>query len=162
MIDIGLSKIALISVVALVVIGPEKLPKVARMAGSLFGRAQRYINEVKSEVSREMELDELRKMQKEVQEAAGSVEKSIAQEMSEFDEGLHDVLSNPLFDGVPDPERLTVKARDFRKKKLARTSAIPFWYKRQHSHKTRVISAAARVARHRPASAARKSSVSFH
>jgi sec-independent protein translocase protein TatB len=162
MIDIGLSKIALISVVALVVIGPEKLPKVARMAGSLFARAQRYINDVKSEVSREMELDELRKMQKDVQDAAGSVEKSIAQEMSELDGGLHDVLSNPLFDDIPDPGRLTLKAKDFRKKKLARTSAIPSWYKRQHGHKTRVTSAAARVARHRPASAARKSSVSFH
>ena len=69
MIDLGLSKMALIAVVALVVIGPEKLPKVARMAGSLFGRAQRYMNEVKSEVSREMELDELRKMQKEMQDA---------------------------------------------------------------------------------------------
>ena len=162
MIDIGLSKIALISVVALVVIGPERLPKVARMAGSLLGRAQRYINDVKSEVSREMELDELRKMQKDVQEAAGSVEKTIAREMSEIDEGLHDVLSSPLFGEVPDPERLTVKAKDFRKKKLARTSAIPSWYKRQHGHKTRVISAAARVARHRPASVARKSSVSFY
>ena len=70
MIDLGLSKLALIGVVALVVIGPEKLPRVARMAGSLFGRAQRYINEVKSEVSREIELDELRKMHKDMQEAA--------------------------------------------------------------------------------------------
>ncbi|MDO8301488.1 Sec-independent protein translocase protein TatB, partial [Lacisediminimonas sp.] len=66
MIDLGLTKIALIGAVALVVIGPEKLPKVARMAGSLFGRAQRYINDVKSEVSRELELDELRMMQSDV------------------------------------------------------------------------------------------------
>ena len=66
MIDIGLTKIAMIGVVALVVIGPEKLPRVARMAGSLFGRAQRYINDVKSEVSREIELEELRKMQKDI------------------------------------------------------------------------------------------------
>ena len=57
MIDIGLSKLALIGVVALVVIGPERLPKVARMAGSLFGRAQRYINDVKAEVTREIELE---------------------------------------------------------------------------------------------------------
>lgn len=162
MIDIGLSKIALISVVALVVIGPERLPKVARMAGSLLGRAQRYINEVKSEVSREMELDELRKMQKDVQEAAGSVEKSIADGMSEIDSSLHDVMSDSLFDDGLASDRISVKAKDFRKKKLARTSAVPSWYKQQHGRKTRVISGAARVARYRPPGAARKSSVSFH
>ena len=54
MIDLGLTKLAVIGVVALVVIGPEKLPKVARMAGTLYGRAQRYLNEVKTEVSREI------------------------------------------------------------------------------------------------------------
>ena len=89
MIDIGLTKIALIGLVALVVIGPEKLPTVARMAGSLFGRAQRYINEVKSEVSREIELEELRKMQKEVQEAASDVEQSIAKGMSDTESSLN-------------------------------------------------------------------------
>jgi Tat protein translocase TatB subunit len=72
MIDLGLTKIAMIGVVALVVIGPEKLPRVARMAGSLFGRAQRYINDVKQEVSREIDLDEFRKMQAEVRDAAAS------------------------------------------------------------------------------------------
>jgi sec-independent protein translocase protein TatB len=70
MIDLGLTKLAVIGVVALIVIGPEKLPKVARMAGTLYGRAQRYLNEVKSEVSREIELEELRNLQKEVQETA--------------------------------------------------------------------------------------------
>src|SRR3954465_5911118 len=72
MIDLGLTKIAVIGVVALVVIGPEKLPKVARMAGSLYGRAQRYLHEVKSEVSREIEMEELRNLHKEVQETAQS------------------------------------------------------------------------------------------
>ena len=62
MIDLGQSKLAIIGVVALIVIGPEKLPKVARVAGSLYGRAQRYLHEVKSEVSREIELDELRNL----------------------------------------------------------------------------------------------------
>ena len=74
MIDLGLSKIAIIGVVALVVIGPEKLPKVARMAGTLYGRAQRYLHDVKSEVSREIELDELRNLQKEVQDSAAVVQ----------------------------------------------------------------------------------------
>ena len=59
MIDLGLSKLAIIGVVALIVIGPEKLPKVARMAGTLYGRAQRYLHEVKSEVTREIEPTEL-------------------------------------------------------------------------------------------------------
>ena len=70
MIDLGLSKLALIGAVALVVIGPEKLPTVARMAGTLFGRAERYINNVKAEVNREMQMDELRKMHTNIVDAA--------------------------------------------------------------------------------------------
>jgi sec-independent protein translocase protein TatB len=66
MFDIGFSEIVVIGVVALVVIGPEKLPKTARTLGLLFGRLQRYVNDVKSDISREMELDELRKVQQEV------------------------------------------------------------------------------------------------
>jgi sec-independent protein translocase protein TatB len=168
MIDLGISKLALIGVVALVVIGPEKLPRVARMAGTLLGRAQRYIGQVKAEVSREMELDELRKMQKEMQEAASEVEHSIAKEFTQTRQELHSALngedgglSNPLL-LTPTPDQLAVKAKDFRKKKLARTSAIPSWYKLHSGRKTRVISGAARVAKYRPPSAARKSPASFH
>ena len=165
MIDLGLSKLALIGVVALVVIGPEKLPKVARMAGSLFGRAQRYINEVKSEVSREIKLDELRNIQKDVQEAASGVEQSIAQSVAQVEGDLNSAwndgeLHNPLL-STPTPDQLAVKAKDFRKKKLARTSAVPSWFKRQSGHKTRVISGAARVAKYRPASSGKPSSY-FH
>ncbi|GIZ53479.1 Sec-independent protein translocase protein TatB [Noviherbaspirillum aridicola] len=164
MIDLGLDKLALIGVVALVVIGPERLPKVARMAGTLIGRAQRYINDVKSEVSREIELEELRKMRTDVQEAASDVEQSVAQELAGLEGDMRDALSNPLLEpgqeySAPDP--VAVKAKDFRKKRLARTSAIPAWYKKQHGRRTRVISGAARVARYRPAGA-RKSTVSFH
>lgn len=159
MIDLGLSKLALIGVVALVVVGPERLPKVARMAGTLFGRAQRYINEVKSEVSREIELEELRKMQKEMQEAASNVEQSIAQNMSEIQQEVSSAFTNPLLD-TPAPDRHTAKARDFRRKKLARVSAIPSWYKKQTGRRTHVISGAARVAKYRPA--ARKTTASFH
>jgi Tat protein translocase TatB subunit len=70
MIDIGLSKMALIGVVALIVIGPEKLPRVARTVGALLGKAQRYVADVKSEVNRSMELDELKKMKDTVENAA--------------------------------------------------------------------------------------------
>jgi sec-independent protein translocase protein TatB len=170
MIDIGLTKIALIGVVALIVIGPEKLPKVARMAGSLFGRAQRYINQVKSEVSREMELDELRKMQKDMQDAASNVEQTFAQHVSQTESSLnstwndapdnYSALANPLLE-TPTPDQLAVKAKNFRRKKLARSSAVPSWYKRQSGHKSRVISGAARVAKYRPATGF-KSSHSFH
>ena len=70
MFDIGFSEIVVIAVVALIVIGPERLPKAARTLGHLFGRLQRYVNDVKADISREMELDELRKLQKQVQGAA--------------------------------------------------------------------------------------------
>jgi sec-independent protein translocase protein TatB len=65
MIDLGVSKLALIAVVALVVVGPERLPKVARMVGNLFGRAQRYMADVKSEVNRQMEIEEFKKLREE-------------------------------------------------------------------------------------------------
>ncbi len=153
MIDLGLSKLALIGVVALVVVGPERLPKVARMAGTLFGRAQRYINDVKSEVSREIELEELRKMQKDMKEAASEVEQSIAKDISQVESELNSAWNAGSTN--PEPETpmsapLAVKAKDFRRKKLARTSSIPAWYKRQNGHRTHVVSAAARVARYRP------------
>ncbi|MES2069154.1 MAG: Sec-independent protein translocase protein TatB [Pseudomonadota bacterium] len=154
MIDLGLTKLALIGVVALVVIGPEKLPRVARMAGSLFGRAQRYINEVKSEVSREIELEELRKMQKDVQDAAQEVGQSISQGMSEVENDLHSAWNGERgTDGLgeaPTSDELARKAKDFRRKKLARTSAVPGWYKNQTGRRAHVMSGAARVAKHRP------------
>jgi sec-independent protein translocase protein TatB len=163
MIDLGLSKLALIGVVALIVIGPEKLPKVARMAGSLYGRMQRYINQVKSEVSREIELDELRKMQTEVQDAARDIGNSIGESLAEVQNDLNSAWSDnanemmPLSAPVSDAQ-LARKAKDFRRKKLSRTAAIPVWYKQRNGGKTHVISAAARVAKYRPAS---KSAHSF-
>ncbi|KAF1044440.1 MAG: Sec-independent protein translocase protein TatB [Herbaspirillum frisingense] len=165
MIDIGLSKLALIGVVALVVIGPERLPKVARMAGTLFGRAQRYINDVKSEVSREIELDELRKMQKDVEQAASDVSGSIHKSMSETEASLNDAWNGGddssgsgsagagSWSRAPSADGLSIKAKAFRRKKLARTTAVPAWYKHQSGRKTRVISASARVAKYRPISA---------
>ena len=77
MFDIGFSELLVIAVVALIVIGPERLPKVARTAGHLLGRLQRYVNDVKADINREMELDELRKVQSTFQEAARSIEDSV-------------------------------------------------------------------------------------
>ncbi|MFC0252389.1 Sec-independent protein translocase protein TatB [Massilia consociata] len=165
MIDLGLTKLAVIGVVALVVIGPEKLPKVARMAGTLYGRAQRYLHDVKSEVSREIELDELRNLHKEVHESAQSfkdeVEQSVASHVDEV-EALWDgrdaassspAASSPSFVSTSDIER---KARDFRRKKLVRTSSVPAWYKHRNGGKTHVLSGAARVRKFRPGSSKSK------
>jgi sec-independent protein translocase protein TatB len=154
MIDLGLSKLAIIGVVALIVIGPEKLPKVARMAGSLYGRAQRYLHEVKSEVSREIELEELRNLQKEVQETAQSikenVENSIKNNVDDVEAAWrdHPATSSPgVTATMSDLER---KARDFRRKKLSRNAAVPGWYKQRHGGKSHIISGAARVKKFRP------------
>jgi len=78
MFDVGISEIMVIAVVALVVIGPERLPRVARTIGTLLGRAQRYVNDVKAEVNREMELEELRKLRTEMQDAARTIEQQVS------------------------------------------------------------------------------------
>jgi sec-independent protein translocase protein TatB len=87
MFDVGFSELVLIAVVGLIVIGPERLPKVARTLGHMFGRLQRYVNEVKADISREMELAELRKLQGEVQSAARDIEQSVTQATQEVEHG---------------------------------------------------------------------------
>jgi sec-independent protein translocase protein TatB len=91
MLDIGVSELAVIGVVSLIVLGPERLPKVARAAGHLLGRAQRYINDVKADISREMELDELRKMRQEIESAAQGVEQSIQTNLNSIEQDLSGV-----------------------------------------------------------------------
>ncbi|WP_374682952.1 Sec-independent protein translocase protein TatB [Accumulibacter sp.] len=81
MFDISFTEMIVIGVVALVVIGPERLPKVARAAGHLLGRAQRYVSDVKSDINREIQLDELKKLRTEIQDSARSVEQSLSSEM---------------------------------------------------------------------------------
>lgn len=80
MFDVGFSELFIIGVVALVVIGPERLPKVARTAGLLFGRFQRYVSNVKADLQREMDSAELGKLKDEVQDAARSIEQSVNQQ----------------------------------------------------------------------------------
>lgn len=88
MFDIGFSELILIGVVALIVIGPERLPKVARTAGHLFGRFQRYVSSVKSDISREMQLEELRKagqsFKESVESAASTVQRQAGEAEAEF------------------------------------------------------------------------------
>src|SRR5690349_24577620 len=93
MFDIAFSEIVVIAVVALIVIGPERLPKVARTLGHMFGRLQRYVNEVKADISREMELEELRKLQSQVQSAAREIEQSVTHAAREMESGVRSVES---------------------------------------------------------------------
>lgn len=88
MFDIGFSELFIIGIVALVVIGPERLPKVARTAGLLLGRMQRYVGDVKADISREMQLDELKRLQSDVQESARNFERSIAGEIQTVEQGV--------------------------------------------------------------------------
>ena len=82
MFDIGFSEMMVIAVLALIVIGPERLPRVARTLGHLAGRLQRYVADVKSDINREIELDELRKMRDSMQQAASSFQSTVNEEMS--------------------------------------------------------------------------------
>ena len=158
MLDLGLSKLALIGVVALVVIGPEKLPRVARTAGALMGRAQRYINDVKAEVTREIELEELRKMKSEFETAAQNVESTIHDNLRKHEANLNEAWNGggPVSPSIAgsQPENTvwspssTPKRRNWR----VRQAALPSWYKRASFKRTRVQSGAARVARHTPPS----------
>lgn len=94
MFDIGFSELMVIAVVALIVIGPERLPKVARTVGLLFGRMQRYVNDVKADISREMALDDLRKLQANIQETANSLEQSMKQEVGTVESDLNKIAGD--------------------------------------------------------------------
>ncbi len=89
MFDVGFSELMVIAVVALIVIGPERLPKVARTMGHLFGRLQRYVNDVKADIQREMELEELRNFKSTVEEAARSVESTVHSEVAKAESELN-------------------------------------------------------------------------
>ena len=111
MFDVGFSEIVVIAVVALIVIGPERLPKVARTLGHLFGRMQRYVNDVKSDISREMELDELRKLQASVQDAAHAIEQSVSKEVSATESQLNSIAASAQ-EAVQPPAELPLPVPD--------------------------------------------------
>ena len=103
MFDIGFSEMVIIAVVALVVLGPERLPRVARQAGQWMGKLQRYVSDVKSDINRQMDLDELRKLQSDVTTAAKSLEGSMQSVVSDAQASL-DGLSNAA-SSTPDEPR---------------------------------------------------------
>ena len=148
MIDLGISKLALIGAVALVVIGPEKLPRVARTVGALLGKAQRYVADVKAEVNRSMELDELKKMKETVESAARDVESTIHTTGADFEKqwtDATDMARAPLSEPPSAPEY-----RHPKKKWRIKQGATPNWYKARNGIRTKALSGAARVARYRP------------
>jgi sec-independent protein translocase protein TatB len=100
MFDIGFSEMVIIAVLALVVIGPERLPRVARTVGHLLGRLQRYVSDVKADISREMELEELRKMKDSVQQTASDIENSVQSELGKTESELN-AAANPVADETP-------------------------------------------------------------
>ncbi|MEO5691848.1 MAG: Sec-independent protein translocase protein TatB [Usitatibacter sp.] len=94
MFDIGISELMVVGVVALVVIGPERLPKVARTVGVLFGRLQRYVTQVKSDISREMELAELGKVKTEFEDAARSFKTEVETKAADAQRELRDAQAS--------------------------------------------------------------------
>lgn len=77
MFDIAFSELVVIALVALIVIGPERLPKLARTAGHLWGRTQRYVNKVKDDIAHDMALDQARQMQHEIEQHVAEAEKAM-------------------------------------------------------------------------------------
>jgi len=95
MFDVGFSELVIIALVALVVIGPERLPKVARTVGVLLGRLQRYVSDVKSDINREIQLDELKKMQEQLEGQAREMQDSLSTQMRTVEESLNHSIAPP-------------------------------------------------------------------
>jgi sec-independent protein translocase protein TatB len=169
MLDIGISKLMLVAGIALVVIGPERLPRVARMAGTLIGRAQRYVADVKAEVNRSIELEELNKVRREFETAAHDVGQSVSSGLNDATSQVNAALGadasatggdtvapnwDPYqWDGQPATPTYAPPKKNWRLKR----SAVPQWYKKREGVRRHVQSGAARVARFRP----RRSTRSF-
>jgi sec-independent protein translocase protein TatB len=156
MFDIGVTKLMIVGGIALIVIGPERLPRVARMVGTMVGRAQRYVADVKAEVNRSIELEELQKMKSQFETAARDVSDSVNRG---FEETRKDIEQSIAAGEVAAP----APATDFdwtghpvpvykppRKNWRLKRGAVPDWYKRREGVRTHAQSGAARVARFRP------------
>jgi sec-independent protein translocase protein TatB len=155
MIDFGFDKIALIGAVALIVIGPEKLPRVARTVGHFIGKAQRYVADVKAEVNRSIELEELKKMKTQFEDAARNVEQTVSNEIhqtsAELDRSWQEATAmlppdSGQHDGPAPPPQYRHPKKNWRLKR----GAMPQWYKQRNGIRAKAQSGAARVARFRP------------
>jgi sec-independent protein translocase protein TatB len=156
MVDFGFDKLALIGAVALVVLGPERLPRVARTVGHLLGKAQRYVADVKAEVNRSIELEELQKMKGQFETAVSDVQASVQQGVDSANQTLQSTWSDLSIDGTsPDgsiggyASPVPVYTHPKKNWRLKR-GATPLWYKQQSGVRRHAQSGAARVARFRP------------
>ena len=123
MFDVGFSELLVIALVALIVIGPERLPRVARTLGALLGRAQRYVNDVKADIQREVNLEELKNIQSTFQDAAKSVEQSVSQfgeELQSAGESLNQSIAGAADDKDAPAAELHADAAA-----VGETSAVP-------------------------------------
>ena len=140
----------MIGAVALIVIGPEKLPRLARTIGAMLGKAQRYVADVKQEVSRSMELDELKKMKETVEGAARDVENSIQTNASDFEKSWTETTGDSSSSANLPGMEIFPEYKHPKKKWRLKKGATPQWYKARSGTRTRTQSGAARVARFRP------------
>ncbi len=151
MLDIGFTKLMIIGGLALVVIGPERLPRVARTAGTLLGRAQRYVADVKAEVNRSMELEELKRTKQAfdagLNEMQQSMDATVAEVNSAVQSGWHDAVG--ASQDLAATETFPVYRHPKKNWRIKR-AALPYWYKQQHGVRAKAQSGAARVARFRP------------
>ncbi len=159
MLDFGFDKIALIGAVALIVIGPEKLPRVARTVGALISKAQRYVSDVKAEVNRSIELEELQKMKKQFETAATDIQSTVQREVNEASQGFESSWNSatmgleagatpmtPVEPLAPPPPSYKRPNKKWRLKR----GATPMWFKQRQGIRRQAQSGAARVARFRP------------
>lgn len=103
MFDVSFSELVVIGLVALIVIGPERLPKVARTVGALLGRLQRYVNDVKADINREIQLDELKQLQQQVAEQAKGMEQSVSEQLKATETSLNESLGQGLENKTAEP-----------------------------------------------------------
>ncbi len=155
MLDFGFDKIALIGAVALIVIGPEKLPRVARTVGTLLGKAQRYVADVKAEVNRSIELEELQKMKTQFETAARDVGQSVRQEVDSATQAFGQTWSDVTGDTAASDDgralpHLSPEYRHPKKNWRLKRGATPLWFKQKSNVRRHTQSGAARVARFRP------------
>ena len=152
MFDLDVSKLAVIGAVALVVIGPEKMPRVARTIGTMLGKAQRYISDVKAEVNRSMDMEDLKKMKETMDSAMTDVQSSVLNATTQLNQGIENLgneaagSNDYTLSWTPPQPEYKHPGKNWRLKR----SAMPQWYKARQGVRTKALSGAARVARYRP------------
>jgi len=150
-IDLGLTKLALIGAVAMIVIGPERVPAVARVAGRLFGRAQSYLSKLKAEINQQMEADALKEQKKALSESA-DILRSVADDLAEAEQDYSAAIldANRSFEHISEfgppvsDDDIRQKQRMFSQKKRQHLSGPPVWYQRTRGSRARLKSSAAR------------------